>query len=47
LARGFCSPFGCDEFNLTDDMIEAAISANNEFIARLEAIRDSAQGKLN
>jgi hypothetical protein len=32
---------GVDEEAATDDMIEAAIVANDKFIARLEAIRDS------
>jgi hypothetical protein len=29
---------------LTGDMIEEAMAANDEFVARLEAIRDAAQG---
>jgi hypothetical protein len=38
---------GVDEAAATDDMIEAAIVANDKFIARLEAIRDKALGGLN
>jgi hypothetical protein len=35
---------GADEVTLTDDRIEKAMVANDEFVARLEPIRDAAQG---
>jgi hypothetical protein len=33
---------GADEFSLTEDQIQAAVEANDDFIARLEQIRDRA-----
>jgi hypothetical protein len=37
---------GVNEFEATDNMIQAAIEANDNFIARLMAIRDEAQGAM-
>ena len=48
LGRKLLKSIGCeDEDAITEDMIARAIQANDAFVARLEAIRDSAQGKLN
>jgi hypothetical protein len=35
---------GVAEDQITADMVEAAVAANEVFITRLEAIRDAAQG---
>ena len=43
IGRRLLQSVGADEFSLTDQMIQAAVEANDEFIARLEAIRDKAQ----
>ena len=37
---------GCDEFELTEDMITDALKAQEAFIAGLKAIRNSAQGAM-
>jgi hypothetical protein len=38
---------GVNEHDASDEMIAEALQANDEFIARLEAIRDSALGEFN
>jgi hypothetical protein len=38
---------GIDDFEVTPDMIQAAIDANDKFIQALEAIKDASQGELN
>jgi hypothetical protein len=47
IGRKLLKTVGVDEYAVTDDMIKAAIEANDVFIARLEAIRDAAQSELN
>src|SRR5262245_11364242 len=37
---------GCDEFEMTEDMIEAAMAANEAFIERLKQIKAAAEGAL-
>jgi len=37
---------GCDEFLVTDEMIEDALAANDAFIARLQEIRAAAEGAM-
>src|SRR5262245_38776385 len=37
---------GCDEFEMTEDMIEAAMAANEAFIERLKQIKAEAEGAL-
>jgi hypothetical protein len=44
IGRRLLQSVGADENTLTEDMIAQAVAANDAFVARLEAIRDSAQG---
>ena len=37
---------GVNEHDATEDMIKEAMEANDAFIARLEAIRDAGQGRM-
>ena len=37
---------GCDEGSITDTMVEQATKAYDSFVAKLEAIRDAAQGSM-
>jgi hypothetical protein len=46
VARKLLKSVGCDEAVVSDEMIEEALAANDAFIARLQAIRDAAQGAL-
>jgi hypothetical protein len=47
IARKLLKSVGCDEDQITDAMITRAIEVNDNFIARLEAIRDRAQEGMN
>jgi len=46
VTRKLLKSVGCDEALVSDEMIEAALAANDAFIARLQAIRDAAQGPM-
>jgi hypothetical protein len=46
LGRKLLKSVGTDENMMTDDMVEAAITANDHFIERLEQIRDAGQGAM-
>jgi hypothetical protein len=46
VARKLLKSVGCDEALVSDQMIEEALAANDAFIARLQAIRDAAQGPM-
>jgi hypothetical protein len=37
---------GCNEFEITDDMLKQALEANDRFIDRLQAICRAAQGQI-
>lgn len=37
---------GCDEFEMTEAMIQEALQHNNQFIERLQAIRARAEGAI-
>ncbi len=43
IARKLLREVGTDEYAMTDDIVQAAIEANDVFIAQLEQIRDRAQ----
>jgi hypothetical protein len=47
IGRKLLKSVGCDEDQITDAMITRAIEVNDNFIARLEAIRDRAQEGMN
>ena len=38
IGRVLLKEIGCDEFQITDDMVEQAVAANDEFLARLQQI---------
>jgi hypothetical protein len=44
IAVALLKQVGVAEDQITPDVVEAAVAANEVFIARLEAIRDTAQG---
>ena len=44
LAVALLKSVGMEEDQMTPAMIEQAMAVNDEFVARLEAIRDAAQG---
>jgi hypothetical protein len=43
MARKLLKSVGCDEDWMTDGVVELAVQANDEFITRLQEIRDRAQ----
>jgi hypothetical protein len=47
IAVALLKSVGLEEDQITADMIEQAMAANGEFMTRLEANRDAAQGELN
>src|SRR5215468_4865008 len=46
IGRRLLKQVGCDEYECTAEMIEQAIAAQDVLIAKLQAIRDEAQGPM-
>ena len=46
IAIALLKSVGANEFDLTEEAIEEALKANNDFIATLQAIRAAAEGQI-